>query len=130
MTGRRIVLALLLALGLLPALAPAPRVAAQDCAPATPQTPAEAYDGASAVFVGKVDDVAGAYDNSLSAAVNVITFTLQSAWKQPLTGPITAETQTGDCQVPFKPGDTWLVYALNAGNTLFVPYGDGSEPFD
>ena len=73
-------------------------------------TAAEAYDGHSVVFEGRVLEVRSAADPS---GANVVRFEVVQHWKGVESEAIEVETGTSSaaCGIAFEPGTSWLVYA-------------------
>jgi hypothetical protein len=104
----------MLALLLLPARA----ALAQDCA-CTETEFEKARTQSQAIFAGQVLEVEAApdFDDWVWA-----TFKLETHWKGELEETVrvlTAATED-DCGIPFRPGESWLVYARDMGGFLWA----------
>ena len=99
-------------------LVPGRAAIAQDCV-CTETEFDQARSQSHAIFLGQVIEVEAAsdFDDWVWA-----TFKVESHWKGELVGTASVLTATaeGDCGVPFRTGERWLVYAKDLAGSLWV----------
>jgi hypothetical protein len=82
-------------------------------------TPAEALAAADLAFSGTVTEIAQTTGTGSSGGMPVLAVTMDvsSVWKGPVAGSLVVETPTDSpaCGFPFAVGETYLVYANEAG---------------